>query len=65
MFPTFLFALLKLQFMLLKRRPDVIEFVDEAGTDAKMNFSITENDFMMAFSAKAFLGETKADSRYI
>ena len=48
---TILFALLKLQFMLLRKRPDVVSFVDEEGIDNSTPFNISDNDFMMAFSA--------------
>ena len=53
MFMTIIFALLKLQKMLLRERPDVVSFVDEAAFDSNMRYSLSDNDFMIAFSVES------------
>ena len=63
---TMMFALLKLQFMLLRKSPVVSSFIDEEGHGASTPFNIIENDdFMMAFSASNWSSGAKSDSRYI
>ena len=62
---TMLFAFLKLQFMLLRKNPNVMMFEDEEGTDPSMRYNIIDNDFMMAFSASSWDNGARADSYYI
>ena len=62
---TTIFALLKLQFMFLRKSPTVISFVDEQGVDPSEGYSIAANDFMLAFSVANFDEGAKTDSRYI
>ena len=62
---TILYGILKLQIMLLRKRPDLVSYFDEAGSDATTPFNIITSDFMMAFSAANWDNGPRADSRYI
>ena len=46
------YALIKLQFMLLRKRPDVIEFVEEDAFDESVKYHTNTNGFMIAVSAE-------------
>ena len=61
---TTMYALLKLQFMFLRKSPTIISFVDEQGVDPSEGYDIADNDFMLAFSASHFTEGAKTDSRY-
>ena len=65
MMVTILFAIQKLQVMLLRKRPDIIVFTDDAGTDSSLKFNVVDQDFMMAFSASQWDKGARTDSRYI
>ena len=60
-FMTTIFALLKLQKMLLRKRPDVVSFVDEQAFDSTMRYSLSENDFAIAFSVESWVDGPKND----
>ena len=44
------FTLLKLQHMLLRKRPDVAQLLEEEAFDESTEYSLTENDFIVAMS---------------
>ena len=59
------YALIKLQFMLLRKRPDVIKFVETDAFDETVKFKTNENDFMIAASAENWLYGPRVDPRYL
>lgn len=65
MVTTILFALLKLQFMLMRKRPDVIAFTDPNGTDGSGRHSMLDENLMMAFSANNWFEGARTNENYI
>ena len=64
-FMATLFALLKLQFLLMRKSPDVVKFVDESAFDYTDVYNFDENDFMMAISVELFAVGARMDPRYV
>ena len=62
---VFLYSTLKLQFMLLRKRPEVISFVDEEGVPPDLKYKIRDVPFKMAFSVKNWFSGQKNDPRYV
>ena len=59
------FALLKLQHMLLKKRPDVVQFTEEGAFDESTKYSLTDSDFIVAVSVEHWVKGATVDPRYI
>ena len=59
------YALIKLQFMLLRKRPDVIKFVETDAFDDTVRYQTKNNDFMIAVSAENWYLGPRVDPRYI
>ena len=47
---TTIFALLKLQILLMRKNPSVTQFVEKDAFDYTDKYNIAENEFMMAVS---------------
>ena len=62
---TLIYALLKLQHMLLFKNPDIIEFTDLTAHDASKKYSLTDNDFIAAISVENWTAGPRVDPRYI
>ena len=59
----FLFALMKLQFLLLRKILEVVMFVDEKGVPADYERNMRDEPFMMAFSLRQ--KGPKTDDNYL
>ena len=62
---TVMFALLKLQFMLMRKQPEVNEFVEPEFFSPSDSYKLHEEDFMMAISMENYLKGERMDPRYI
>ena len=62
---TTLFALLKLQFLLMRKSPDVVEYIKASAFDYTDIYNTAENDFMMAISVENYYKGATMDPRYI
>ena len=62
---TGLFAVLKLQYMLMRKSPDVVEVVDITAFDLSDKFDTAQDDFMMAVSAERHQKGARMDPRYV
>ena len=61
-----LFALLKLQFLLIRKSPDVISVVEASHFDStETTYNIAENDFMTAISVDHYDKGARMDPRYV
>ena len=49
---VFMFSLMKLEGLLMKKRPDVVSFVDEEAITSDYLYNTRDEPFMMAFSAE-------------
>ena len=49
---VFMFSLMKLEGLLMKKRPDVVSFVDEEAVPSDFLYNTRDEPFMMAFSAE-------------
>ena len=65
MFMTFGFALLKLQRLLLRKRPDLVKYIDKEAFENTEKFSIRDNDFMVAASLESWVTGSVSDPRHI
>ena len=65
MIVTGLFAALKLQYMLMRKSPDVVEVVESKHFDLSDKFNTASNDFMMAVSAERHQKGARMDPRYV
>ena len=62
---TSIFALLKLQKLFQRTRPDVVSFTDEQAFDATFRYSVRDNGVMFAVSIENYLEGAKNDPRHI
>ena len=51
---TFLFAMIKLQQLIERRRPTVTEFVNEQAFELSDQYSMNEDSFMLAVAAESY-----------
>ena len=65
MIVTGMFALLKLQYLLMRKSPDVVEVVDINAFDVSDRYNTATNDFMMAVSVERHQKGTLMDPRYV
>ena len=65
MFLTLAYALLKLQHMLQKKNPDIIQFTDETAIDMSTKYSLTDHDFIAAISVENWRVGPTVDPRYV
>ena len=62
---TFIFALLKLQQMLMFKNPTISTFDQEMEITSDNAFSLNGDDFMLAFAIDEYGGAVKNDERYV
>ena len=62
---TSLFALLKLQFMLMRSSPDVNKFVNDDFFDISDRFKLDDEEFMFAVSVEHYYTGIRTDPRYV
>ena len=62
---TSIFALLKLQKLMLRKQPDIVSFTDEQAFDATFRYSVRDNGVMFAVSLEHYLEGAKNDPRHI
>ena len=60
-----MFALLKLEFMLLRDRPDVVSFIDDNFFDDSEVYNTAREDFGFAISAERYMAGLRIDPRYV
>ena len=60
-----IFALLKLEHLLLRINPHIVQKVKENVFDNTDKFNLAENDFMMAVTVERYDGSSAMDPRYI
>ena len=60
-----LFAILKLQFLLMRKKPNVVEYVEASAFDYTEIYNVAENEFMMAISVERFGTGARMDPRYV
>ena len=59
------FALVKLQVILLRKRPDVFTNIDDEAYSEEDRFNLKQNGFMVALSLENFSEGAKMDPRYV
>ena len=66
-FLTTVFAIVKLQFLMLRKKPNVIELMEPSAFDLthRYNTESAENDFMMAVSVERHQKGARMDPRYV
>ena len=62
---TSLFALFKLQFMLMRSRPEVVKFVNDDFFDSSDRFKLADEEFMFAVSVEHYYTGIRMDPRYV
>lgn len=65
MYMTTLFALLKLQHLLMRKNPSIVTNVEAYAFDHTDKYNLVENDFMMAVTVRDYDSKARMDPRYV